>query len=142
MKPGFHLSNWVRLVESKPKRPPSRRITMSEIRTHNLENDCWTIHNGKVYDITEYLPYHPGGVKKLMLGAGADCTELFNKYHRWVNIDGFLGKHCIGILGDEEKDSLAEGNEIEEEEGDEHKGTTEVTAAIEQLLNDKEDDEV
>jgi len=33
--------------------------------------------NGKVYDVTYYLNYHPGGKDKLMLGIGQDCTPLF-----------------------------------------------------------------
>jgi cytochrome b involved in lipid metabolism len=76
------------------------RITLEELSLHNTEGDCWTAYQGKVYNITDYLHYHPGGVKKLMLGAGKDCTELFDRYHRWVNCDAFLGKFCVGILSD------------------------------------------
>jgi hypothetical protein len=33
---------------------------------------------GRIYDITEYAQIaHPGG-KKIYLGKGKDCTELFN----------------------------------------------------------------
>lgn len=52
--------------------------TADEISKHNKVGDCWTVLNGKVYDITLYLDYHPGGAEKLMLGAGKDCTKLFN----------------------------------------------------------------
>lgn len=41
-------------------------------------NDAWTVLNGKIYDITLYAEYHPGGAEKLLLGAGKDCTKLFN----------------------------------------------------------------
>ena len=34
---------------------------------------------GKVYNVSQYLAYHPGGEARLMEGAGKDCTELFNK---------------------------------------------------------------
>lgn len=33
---------------------------------------------GKIYDITKYMDYHPGGRKKLMEAAGADGTSLFS----------------------------------------------------------------
>ena len=46
--------------------------------------------------------YHPGGVAKLMEGAGKDCTDLFNKYHRWVNMDSILGKCLVGTLIEEQ----------------------------------------
>jgi cytochrome-b5 reductase len=45
---------------------------------HNTEDDAWTVLNGKVYDITMYMEYHPGGIEKLMLGAGKDCSLLFS----------------------------------------------------------------
>lgn len=37
-----------------------------------------------------------------MEGAGKDCTDLFNKYHRWVNMDSILGKCLVGTLVEEE----------------------------------------
>jgi len=33
---------------------------------------------GVVYNITEYLSFHPGSASELMKGAGIDCTMLFN----------------------------------------------------------------
>jgi len=37
---------------------------------------------GKVYNITPYLDFHPGGVADLMRGAGIDCSELFDEVLR------------------------------------------------------------
>jgi cytochrome b involved in lipid metabolism len=34
---------------------------------------------GKVYNITPYLDFHPGGVPELMRGAGKDGTQLFDE---------------------------------------------------------------
>ena len=51
---------------------------------------------GNVYNITQYLDYHPGGVEELMKGAGKDCTSLFNKKHAWVNFEAFLKNCYIG----------------------------------------------
>jgi hypothetical protein len=63
----------------------------------------------RVYNVTPYLRYHPGGVAKLMLVAGKDGTDLFNKFHAWVNADSILGKCAIGtLLTDAEEAAYAE----------------------------------
>jgi cytochrome b involved in lipid metabolism len=55
--------------------------TMQEIKQHNNKDSLWTVLNGNVYDLTSYLDYHPGGEKKLLQGAGRDCTSLFGKIY-------------------------------------------------------------
>jgi cytochrome b involved in lipid metabolism len=44
---------------------------------HNKRDDAWSAINGKVYNITPYLAFHPGGEKELMRVAGRDGTKLF-----------------------------------------------------------------
>ena len=53
---------------------------------------------GKVYNVTHFLEFHPGGPEELMRGAGKDATLLFDKYHRWVNVDSMLDKCLVGYL--------------------------------------------
>jgi|JI10StandDraft_1071094.scaffolds.fasta_scaffold884777_1 cytochrome-b5 reductase len=77
--------------------PHSVYYTMEEVSKHKTVDDVWTVHLGMVYDITDYARVHPGG-KKIMLGAGKDCTELFNKYHPWVNCGFLIGKYHIGMV--------------------------------------------
>jgi cytochrome b involved in lipid metabolism len=64
--------------------------------------DAWTVLGGKVYNITPYLPYHPGGVPELMRAAGKDGTKLFGEIHPWVNWEGMLAPCLIGIAVAEE----------------------------------------
>ena len=71
--------------------------TLEEVAVHNKESDCWTIYEGKVYDITEYSKVHPGQ-RKIYLGKGKDCTELFKQYHQWVNCKYIIGKYQVGVL--------------------------------------------
>lgn len=47
------------------------------LKQHNKKDDAWTAIGGKVYNMTPYLPYHPGGEKELMRVAGRDGTKLF-----------------------------------------------------------------
>ena len=54
------------------------RVTPSELAKHRTRDDAWSAYNGRVYNITPYLRYHPGGIGELMRSAGRDGTELFS----------------------------------------------------------------
>ena len=51
---------------------------MEEVVKHRTNEDCWTVIDGLVYDITKYIGIHPGG-KKIMLGAGKEASDIFRK---------------------------------------------------------------
>ena len=51
---------------------------MVDVVLHNSAVDCWTYIGDKVYDITEYVPRHPGG-ESILQACGADGTSLFNE---------------------------------------------------------------
>jgi len=110
VKKGFGMVDWLQLKDSAKDLAgrngmPLRKITIAEVAEHSSPYDAWTVLNGKVYNITPYLHYHPGGVAELLRGAGKDCTALFNKYHPWVNIDNMCGHLMLGFLHqDEEKE--------------------------------------
>ena len=53
-------------------------ICMEEVQKHNSKDDIWTVVDGVVYDVTQYVPLHPGG-KKILLGAGKESTKMFGK---------------------------------------------------------------
>ena len=57
------------------------RVTPSELREHRTREDAWSVFSGKVYNITPFLPFHPGGEKELMRVAGRDGTKLFGAYN-------------------------------------------------------------
>lgn len=45
---------------------------MSEVAEHTRRNDAWSVFHGKVYNISPYLLFHPGGAGELMRVAGRD----------------------------------------------------------------------
>jgi fatty acid desaturase/predicted heme/steroid binding protein len=55
--------------------------TWEELAKHNTKEDCWVAMDGKVYDVTSWIPKHPGGSDVLILSAGRDVTNLFESYH-------------------------------------------------------------
>ena len=58
----------------------------------------WSAVNGLVYELTAFIPVHPGG-KQIMKGAGKECTDLFNIHHEGVDLqETAVAKNCIGRL--------------------------------------------
>jgi cytochrome b involved in lipid metabolism len=77
--------------------PDTIAYTYDEVAKHATEDDCWTVYEGRIYDVTEYARSHPGG-KKIFMGKGKDCTEIFKKYHSWVNCHFMIGKYQVGVV--------------------------------------------
>lgn len=55
--------------------------TLAEVAKHNSAEDCWVIIDEEIYDVTKFLPDHPGGSKALLVYAGRDATEEFDMLH-------------------------------------------------------------
>ncbi|KAI8804559.1 hypothetical protein BJ742DRAFT_760375 [Cladochytrium replicatum] len=100
--PGHSALDWAKLKSSgtdlRGGINGTSRLTPSMLAQHRTKEDCWMAIQGKVYNVTPYLKYHPGGVSQLMRGAGRDATELYLKIHPWVNIDVMLDKCFLGYL--------------------------------------------
>ena len=71
---------------------------MLKSQTGRKGKDAWTVYQGKVYNITPYLQFHPGGEAEIMKGAGRDSAKLFMEVHPWVNWDGMLSECLVGVL--------------------------------------------
>lgn len=56
--------------------PAVSKYTLADIAKHNTEEDCWLLIEDKVYDVSEFIPNHPGG-KAILQGCGKDATVLF-----------------------------------------------------------------
>lgn len=98
-QPGYSsLMSWQKLQLDVRKGAPLRRVAMAEVQQHCSVEDTWIILRGKVYSITDYCHYHPGGGDILCAAAGTDCTQLFDTHHRWVNGESLLKKWCEHLL--------------------------------------------
>ncbi|EEY19041.1 cytochrome b2 [Verticillium alfalfae VaMs.102] len=67
-------------------------LTGAEIAKHNDAKSCWVIVHGKAYDVTEFLPEHPGGQKIILKYAGKDATEEYEPIHPPDTLDKYLDK--------------------------------------------------
>lgn len=57
-----------------------KTFTAEEVATHNSAQDCWTIIDGSVYDLTSFIGQHPGG-SEILRACGQDGTSLFHTRH-------------------------------------------------------------
>ncbi len=59
----------------------SKTYTMTEIAAANSAENCLSVINSKVYNLTEWIKKHPGGQKAILGICGKDGTEAFTKQH-------------------------------------------------------------
>ncbi|KAI4870168.1 hypothetical protein F4820DRAFT_286626 [Hypoxylon rubiginosum] len=110
LEPGRSPLDWARLANSPTADlrnlgpgAPYLRVTPSMLKrqTGRKGKDAWTAMGGRVYNITPYLPFHPGGEPELLRAAGRDGTKLFGEIHPWVNYENMLASCMIGLLVEE-----------------------------------------
>ena len=56
-------------------------FTITEVAEHDNISSCWTVINGDVYDLTKWIPQHPGGPDKILSICGTDGTSKFVDQH-------------------------------------------------------------
>ncbi|KAG4430327.1 hypothetical protein IFR05_014198 [Cadophora sp. M221] len=59
----------------------TKTFDAAEVAKHNTLESCWVSLYGNVWDITEFLPNHPGGSKIILKLAGRDATEEYDPIH-------------------------------------------------------------
>lgn len=73
----------------------SKTFTRDEVSKHNTDTNFYIIIDSKVYDITKFLKFHPGGRHVLLAYAGKDATDAFYSMHR-VDV---LTKYAHFVVG-------------------------------------------
>ncbi|KAJ4756997.1 Delta(8)-fatty-acid desaturase [Rhynchospora pubera] len=63
--------------QEPPALLPLRVIDNGELRRHSSASSLWLSIHGLVYDVTPWLPLHPGGDLPLLSLAGRDATDPF-----------------------------------------------------------------
>ncbi|KAG8986539.1 Cytochrome b2, mitochondrial precursor, partial [Tulasnella sp. 427] len=56
-------------------------IPFQEVAKHNKKEDVWVVIRGEVYNLTDFINIHPGGVKVILQHAGQDATKIFESIH-------------------------------------------------------------
>lgn len=73
--------------------------TAAQVAPHNTASDCWLIISGNVYDVTNFIPIHPGG-NAIVPYCGTDATTIFAQIHGTTGTAANdLPAYLIGVLG-------------------------------------------
>lgn len=91
--PNIDINNLV----FKLNKPSTGSFTVSEVSKHNSRNNCYLIINNKVYNVSPYISYHPGGSEAIISRCGKDVTKIFTRIHSNRAWD-LLKKYRIGII--------------------------------------------
>lgn len=112
---------------TKSTKTSSGNLTSDEVALHNSVNDCWTVVNNQVYNLTSYVYSHPGGVGNIELICGKDGSNLFLNQHgnqsRPNNVlSGFLLGNLVNGTSKLSTPNAPLGGEHGDYEGGEHEG--------------------
>lgn len=86
-----------------------RVFTSQDVATHNTAGSCWVTRDGKVYDITKFLPDHPGSYSLLLKYAGKDIGGVMKNARSHEHSDAaydILDQCIIGRLGSAVSDEV------------------------------------
>lgn len=91
----------------------AKTYTFEEVQQHRSTDSCWVVLYGNVYDVTAFLPNHPGGSKAILQLAGTDATEEYDPIHPPGTLDDLppeakLGAFDASTLPKAEKDTASD----------------------------------
>ena len=89
-----------RLSPFSPEPAMSAVYTREEVARHASDDSNWVIIDDKVYDLTRFAAFHPGGAAFISSVAGRDATDKFYAFHRGDVLRSMASKYVIGVVAD------------------------------------------
>jgi cytochrome b involved in lipid metabolism len=67
---------------------------MAQVKANNTAKSCWSVIDGYVYNLTNWINSHPGGSGAILFLCGTDGTNAFKAQHEYnsravARLDGF-----------------------------------------------------
>lgn len=73
--------------------------TASQVATHATDSSCWVIIDNNVYDLSAWIPLHPGGPSIIRSLCGTDGTNSFRAQHGTASLPkSVLSGYLLGPL--------------------------------------------
>ena len=87
-------------------------FSISDVEKHNTINDGWIIYNNNVYNVTNFIQNHPGGIDMIEKGLGKNIKQYWDQYpiHYDKKVTDLLTPYYIGKL-DEDSINLLESEQ-------------------------------
>ena len=83
----------------EPEMTTQSGYTMAKVKENNSASSCWSVINGNVYNLTQWINSHPGGPSVIRGLCGVDGTSSFNGKHRGQgNPTATLASYLLGPL--------------------------------------------
>ena len=76
-------------------------LSTDEVAKHVTATSCWSIVFGNVYDLTKWIPKHPGGATVIRALCGKDGSDAFEAQHSNQGKPAKeIANYYLGKLGD------------------------------------------
>lgn len=100
----YEDDGWGAQVPPQPPVPPGNAtanptdsISSSVLASHHAQADCWVAYQGKVYDITAWLPMHPGSASAIApyCGTSSQFEAAFTGQHGTSQVQRLLAEGLL-----------------------------------------------
>jgi len=72
--------------------------TLADVATHNTSTNCWVAISGNVYNLTAFIPTHPGGAAAIIGLCGTDGTAALSAAPHGLSVVPTIASYMIGAL--------------------------------------------
>jgi hypothetical protein len=80
--------------------PATSVLSLELVAQHAAPESCWSVVNGNVYDLTNWIARHPGGSGNIIRMCGIDATADFDRQHGGQGRpESELKAYLLGALG-------------------------------------------
>jgi hypothetical protein len=80
--------------------PATSVLSLELVAQHAAPESCWSVVNGNVYDLTDWIARHPGGSGNIIRMCGIDATADFDRQHGGQGRpESELKAYLLGALG-------------------------------------------
>ena len=108
------IAECVEQKKAGEERPDLPYFSKKEIAEHNdaRTEGVWVTYRDGVYDITQFLPQHPGGTEKLLLAAGGAVDPYWEVFaqHKTEQVWEMIEEYRIGNIALADRNTTSTGS--------------------------------